>query len=106
MVVPAVEKIDGLAKAREALKLKREKKAAATLARKKGKELAEETRNNASQAEANAMEQERILMEAKIAKARKALGVRPKEPNPYGLERQIEQWRFEMYTRLRLANKN
>jgi hypothetical protein len=91
---------DSLAKARIAAKLKREKKAEATLARQKGKEQAKEARNKTILQEKNAMDQEQILLQKKIAKARKSLGVRANEPNPYGLERQIEQWRFEMYQRL------
>lgn len=91
---------DSLTKARIAAKLKREKKAAATLARQKGKEQAQEARNKIILQEKTAIDQEQILLQNKIAKARKSLGVRAKEPNPYGLERQIEQWRFEMYLRL------
>ena len=53
-----------------------------------------------------AMEREQILLESKIAKARKSLGVSPNQPNPYGLEWQIKQWRFEIHLRLGHVEKN
>ncbi len=97
MIGLAVEKIDRLAKAREAQKLKREKKAAAVQAQQQGKIKAEEKRQEIADAYQIAWAKCAAELETKISKARKALGVRKNEPNPIGLSRLIEQWKFEIF---------
>ena len=96
-VIQAREPLSGLAKAREAARLKREKKAAAVLARQQGKIKAEEKRQEIADAYQVAWAKCAAELEAKISKARKALGVRNNEPNPIGLLRMIEQWKFEIF---------
>ncbi len=91
---------DRLAKAREAAKLKREKKAAAILARANGKVIAAEKRARATEELEILFEQERALVLDKIARARKALGVRKNEENPIGITRLIEQWKMESLLRI------
>ena len=95
-----LENIDPIAKARQAAKLKREKKAAAVLACQKGKIAASESRAKALQDYEDAVAEEQIALETKITQARKAMGVRKNESNPLGLQLQIEQWRNEMLLRL------
>ena len=91
---------DRLAAAREAAKLKREKKAAAILARANGKVNAAEKRAKAAEELEVLFERERKLVLDKIAIARKALGVRKNEDNPVGILRQIEQWKMESLLRI------
>jgi plasmid replication initiation protein len=92
--------IDTLASARAAAKLKREKKAASIVARQKGKEKAEEERMKAMLEHEALAEQERVILQEKIANARKAMGVRKNDPNPPELYRLIEEWKFESLRRL------
>jgi hypothetical protein len=91
---------DRLAAARAAAKLKREKKAAAILARANGKVNAAEKRANASAELEILIEQERVIVLGKIAAARKALGVRKNEDNPVGFASLIEQWKMESLRRI------
>ena len=83
-----------------AAKLKREKKAAAILARANGKIIAAEKRAKASEELEILFEKERKLVLDKIAAARKALGVRKNENNPIGILRLIEQWKMESLLRI------
>ncbi len=91
---------DRLAPAREAAKLKREKKAASILARVNGKVIAAEKRARATEELEILFEQERALVLDKIARARKALGVHKNEENPIGITRLIEQWKMESLLRI------
>lgn len=86
---------DRLATARAAAKLKREKKAAAVIACKKGKERAAEEREMEQQRWLSFMDEERVIMDKKVAKVRKAMGVRKNEDNPVEILRLMEQWKFE-----------
>lgn len=89
-----------LEKARDAAKLKREKKAAALASRKEGKSKAEQERQQiADERLKNACTKQEQLDE-KISKARKAMGVRKNEPNPPGLDSLIEKWRYEIFYQL------
>jgi hypothetical protein len=101
-----LDNMDPLAKARQAAKLKREKKAAAVLACQKGKIAASEARAIALQDYQDAVAKEQAALETKITQARKAMGVRKNESNPIGLQLQIEQWRNEMLLRLYGISKN
>lgn len=91
---------DRLAPAREAAKLKREKKKAAILARANGKRIAAEKKAKAREELEILFEQERTLVLDKITRARKALGVRKNEENPIGITRLIEQWKMEAFLRI------
>lgn len=86
---------DRLAAARAAAKLKREKKAAAAAARIQGKIAAEQEREKMVETQRIEMCNQEEAIQAKIAKARKALGVRKNEENPAALCRLIEEWRME-----------
>ena len=94
------EQASPLDKARVAAKLKREKKAAAIVARAAGKAKAEEERTKADDEHQIVLEKERLLLEKKIAAARKAMGVRKNEQNPASIGQQIEQWRMESLMRI------
>ena len=95
--------VDRLAAARAAAALKRQKKAAASDARAKGKIAAAEAREKkaADFEEDRRKDREEIL--AKIARTRKAMGIRKNEENPAALRRLIEQW--EMEARMRIYNR-
>lgn len=92
--------VDGLAAARAASKLKRDKKAAAIVARQKGKENADEERKKSMEEHDALVSQEDEILQKKIANARKAMGVRKNDPNPPELYRLIEDWKFESLRRL------
>jgi hypothetical protein len=83
--------------------LKRQKKAAASDARAKGKIAAAEAREKKAEdfEEDRRKDREEIL--AKIARTRKAMGIRKNEDNPAALRRLIEQWETE--SNVRLYNK-
>jgi single-stranded DNA-specific DHH superfamily exonuclease len=95
--------VDRLAAARAAAALKRQKKAAASDARAKGKIAAAEAREKKAEdfEEDRRKDREEIL--AKIARTRKAMGIRKNEDNPAALRRLIEQWETE--SNVRLYNK-
>ena len=92
--------VDGLAAARAAAKLKREKKAEAIVARQKGKENADEERQKSKEEHDALVAEEEVILQKKIANARKAMGVRKNDPNPPELCRLIEDWRFESLRRI------
>jgi len=92
--------VDGLAAARAAAKLKREKKAEAIVARQKGKENADEERKKSKEEHDALVVQEDEILQKKIASARKAMGVRKNDPNPPELFRLIEDWKFESLRRI------
>ena len=81
--------------------LKREKKAAAVLARVAGKAAAAEKRASDEATWMELMRQGRDEIEKKVQAARKALGVRKNEPNPSGIRDMKEKWDFEMMFALR-----
>jgi hypothetical protein len=92
--------VDRLAAARAAAALKRQKKSAAKTARVKGKIAAADTREkNAVEFEEDRRKEREIVL-AKIARARKAMGIRKNEENPAALRRLIEQWESESTVRL------
>lgn len=95
--------VDRLAAARAAAKLKREKKTSASAARAAGKIAAAEAREKkaADFEEDRRAEREAVL--AKIARTRKAMGIRKNEVNPASLRHLIEQWETE--SNVRLYNK-
>ena len=92
--------MDRLAAARAAAALKRQKKSAAADARVKGKIAAAEAREKkaADFEEDRRKDREEIL--AKIARTRKAMGIRKNEDNPVALKRLIEEWENESSVRL------
>jgi hypothetical protein len=92
--------VDRLAAARAAAALKRQKKSASKTARIKGKIAAAEAREKkaADFEEDRRKDREDIL--AKIARTRKAMGIRKNEENPAALRRLIEQWEAESHVRL------
>jgi hypothetical protein len=102
VAVKAAE-VDRLAAARAAAALKRQKKSAAKTARIKGKIAAAEAREKKAVDYEEECRKEREDILAKIARARKAMGIRKNEDNPAALRRLIEQW--EMESRMRLFNK-
>jgi single-stranded DNA-specific DHH superfamily exonuclease len=95
--------VDRLAAARAAAALKRQKKAAALDARAKGKIAAAEAREKEAERVETAAEKEREDLLARIARTRKAMGIRKNEENPAALRRLIEQW--EMEARMRIYNR-
>jgi hypothetical protein len=92
--------VDRLAAARAAAALKRQKKGAAKTARMQGKIAAAEAREKkaADFEEDQRKDREEIL--AKIARTRKAMGIRKNEDNPVALRRLIEEWEVESKIRL------
>ena len=92
--------VDRLAAARAAAALKRQKKSAAKTARVAGKIAAAEAREKkaADFEEDRRKDREEIL--AKIARTRKAMGIRKNEQNPASLRRLIEEWETESNVRL------
>jgi len=92
--------LTGLEKAREAAKLKREKKAAALASRKEGKSKAEQERQQIADDRLKNTWTKQEQLNEKISKARKAMGVRKNEPNPPGLDSLIEKWMYEIFYKL------
>lgn len=92
--------VDRLAAARAAAALKRQKKSAAKTARVKGKIAAADTREKKAVEFEEDRRKEREIVLAKIARARKAMGIRKNEENPAALRRLIEQWEMESTVRL------
>jgi len=92
--------VDRLAAARAAAALKRQKKSAAKTARVAGKIAAAETRQKKAELMEKDAEKERQEVLAKIAKARKAMGIRKNEENPAALRRLIQEWEAESKLRL------
>ena len=92
--------VDRLAAARAAAALKRHKKTAANAARVKGKIAAAEAREKKAADFEEDRRKEREELLAKIARTRKAMGIRKNEQNPAALRRLIEQWEAESYVRL------
>ena len=79
---------------------KREKKAAAVLARASGKAAAAEKRAADQAAWDEAAKKGREAIEKKTANARKAMGVRKNEANPASICGMISRWEFEMNVEL------
>jgi hypothetical protein len=92
--------VDRLAAARAAAALKRQKKSAAKTARIKGKIAAAEAREKKAELMEKDAEKDREDILTKIARTRKAMGIRKNEENPAALRRLIEQWEAESYVRL------
>jgi hypothetical protein len=92
--------VDRLAAARAAAALKRQKKSAAKTARVAGKISAAEAREKKATdfEEDRRKDREEIL--AKIARTRKAMGIRKNEENPVALRRLIEEWETKSNVRL------
>lgn len=91
---------DRLAAARAAAALKRQKKSAAKTARIQGKIAAAEAREKkAEMVEKDALKDHEDIL-AKIARTRKAMGIRKNEENPVALKRLIELWEAESKMRL------
>ena len=91
------------AAARAAAALKRQKKTASNKARLDGKIAAAVARAKEADRVETVAEKERAELFAKIARTRKALGIRKNEENPAALRRLIEQW--EMEARMRIHNR-
>jgi len=79
---------------------KREKKAAAVLARSAGKAAAAERRAADQAAWDQAVKKGREAIEKKVAAARKAMGVRKNEANPASICTMISKWEFDMSVEL------
>jgi hypothetical protein len=79
---------------------KREKKAAAVLARTAGKAAAAERRAADQAAWDQAVKKGREAIEKKVAAARKAMGVRKNEANPASICTMISKWEFDMSVEL------
>lgn len=90
---------DRLAAARAAAALKRQKKSAAADARLRGKIAAAEARENKAVAYEKEAEKDREDILAKIARTRKAMGIRKNEENPVSLKRLIQEWEEEAILR-------
>ena len=82
---------------------KREKKAAAVLARAVGKVAAAKKRAADESVWQESVKRCRAVIEQKTASARKAMGVRKNEPNPASICAMISQWEFEMNLELYAA---
>jgi hypothetical protein len=95
--------VDRLAAARAAAALKRQRKSSAKTARIQGKIAAAEAREKKAVAAVDEAEKDRDDLLAKIARTRKAMGIRKNEENPAALRRLIEQW--EMESRMRIYNR-
>jgi len=87
--------VDRLAAARAAAALKRQKKSAAKTARIKGKIAAAEAREKKAVVVEKEAEKDRDDLLAKIARTRKAMGIRKNEENPASLARLIKEWEDE-----------
>ena len=83
---------------------KREKKAAAVLARAAGKVAAAEKRAADEAVWQSALKKGREAIDKKTAGARKAMGVRKNEANPASICAMISQWEFEMNVELYAAS--
>lgn len=94
---------DRLAAARAAAALKRQKKSAAKTARIRGKIAAAEAREKKAVVVEKEAEKDRDDLLSKIARTRKAMGIRKNEENPASLARLIKEWEDE--ARLRRYNK-
>ena len=94
---------DRLAAARAAAALKRQKKSSAKTARVKGKIAAAEAREKKAVAAETDAEKEREELLTKIARTRKAMGIRKNEENPAALRQLIQKW--EMESMMRRYNK-
>lgn len=81
--------------------LKREKMAAAKLARAAGKVAAAERRDAQETEWTEGLRKGREEIEKKVQAARKAMGVRKNDPNPSGIREMKEKWDFEMMFALR-----
>jgi hypothetical protein len=91
--------VDRLAAARAAAALKRQKKTAAKTARIQGKIAAAEAREKKAQAAADEAWKDHEDILAKIARTRKAMGIRKNEENPDSLKRLIQEWEEEAMLR-------
>ena len=91
--------VDRLAAARAAAALKRQKKSAAKTARIQGKIAAAEAREKKAVAAMDEAEKDREDLLAKIARTRKAMGIRKNEENPASLARLIKEWEEEAMVR-------
>jgi hypothetical protein len=91
--------VDRLAAARAAAALKRQKKSAAKTARIQGKIAAAEVREKKAQAAVDAAWKDHEDILAKIARTRKAMGIRKNEDNPASLVRLIKEWEEEAMLR-------
>ena len=87
--------------ARAAAQVKREKKAAATLARAAGKIAAAEKRAATEAAWTEGLRKVRAAIEKKVQAARKAMGVRKNEANPSGIREMKEKCEVTMMLALR-----
>ena len=87
--------------ASRAAALKREKAAAAKLARAAGKVAAAERRAATEAAWTEGLRKGRESIEKKIQAVRKAMGVRKNEPNPAAICEMKERMEFEMMCALR-----
>jgi hypothetical protein len=85
---------------------KREKNAAAVLARTAGKAAAAEKRAADKAAWDLAERNGREEIEKKTAAARKAMGVRKNEPNPASIRQMISQWEMDLTVALYAARMN
>ena len=85
---------------------KRDKKAAAVLARAAGKVAAAEKRAADKVAWDLAEQKGREEIEKKTAAARKAMCVRKNEPNPASIRQMIERWEMDMTVALYTARMN
>ena len=83
-----------------AAKLKREKKAAAIQARIDGKIAASERREKEEKEYRTIADKEHHALQEKIARTRKAMGVRKNEEIPASLCRLITEWENELRLRL------
>lgn len=88
-----------LAATRAAAALKRQKKSAAADARLRGKIAAAEAREKKAQAAMDEAQKDHEEILAKIARTRKAMGIRKNEENPVALKRLIEEWEIEAMVR-------
>jgi len=91
--------VDRLAAARAAAALKRQKKSAAKTARIQGKIAAAEAREKKAEAAVDQAWKDHEEILAKIARTRKAMGIRKNEENPASLARLIRQWEEEAMVR-------
>jgi hypothetical protein len=90
---------DRLAAARAAVALKRQKKGAAKTARVQGKIAAAEAREKKAEAAVDQAWKDHEEILAKIARTRKAMGIRKNEENPASLARLIKEWEDEAMVR-------
>jgi len=91
--------VDRLAAARAAAALKRQKKSAAKTARIQGKIAAAEAREKKAEVAVDQAWKDHEEILAKIARTRKAMGIRKNEENPASLARLIRQWEEEAMVR-------